>query len=81
LDDIGTALDFHELKAMTVEVAASLDHAFLNEVFPFTEINPSSENIAKWIYESLKKKVESKQCNMTSVTVWENETASATYYE
>jgi 6-pyruvoyltetrahydropterin/6-carboxytetrahydropterin synthase len=81
LDDIGMALDFHELKAMTVEVAASLDHAFLNEVFPFTEINPSSENIAKWIYESLKKKVESKQCNMTSVTVWENETASATYYE
>jgi len=81
LDDVGMALDFHELKAMTVEVTSSLDHAFLNEVFPFTEINPSSENIAKWIYESLKKKVESKQCNMTSVTVWENETASATYYE
>ena len=81
LNDIGMALDFHELKDMTVEVTATLDHAFLNDVFPFTEINPSSENIAKWIYESLKKKVESEQCNMTSVTVWENETASATYYE
>lgn len=81
LNDIGIALDFHELKAMTAEVTASLDHAFLNDVFPFTEINPSSENIAKWIHESLKKKVESHQCNMTSVTVWENETASATYYE
>lgn len=81
LNDIGMALDFHELKDMTSEVTLALDHAFLNEVFPFTEINPSSENIAKWIYESLKKKVESKQCNITSVTVWENETASATYYE
>jgi 6-pyruvoyltetrahydropterin/6-carboxytetrahydropterin synthase len=81
LNDIGLALDFHELKDMTVEVTASLDHAFLNDVFPFTEINPSSENIAKWIHESLKKRVESEQCSMTSVTVWENETASATYYE
>ncbi len=81
LDDIGMALDFHDLKAMTNEATLTLDHAFLNDVFPFTEINPSSENIAKWIYESLKKKVESQQCNMTSVTVWENETASATYYE
>lgn len=81
LNDISMVIDFHELKAMVDEAVLSLDHSFLNEVFPFTEINPSSENIAKWIYESLKKKVENKNCNMTSITVWENETASATYYE
>jgi len=81
LDDIGIVIDFHELKKITGEVISSLDHAFLNEVFPFTEINPSSENIAKWIYDSIKKRVERDQCNISSVTVWENETASATYYE
>jgi len=81
LNDIGLAMDFHDLKAMVNDVVSSLDHAFLNDVFPFTEINPSSENISKWIYESLKKKVEQKNCNMVSVTVWESETASATYYE
>jgi 6-pyruvoyltetrahydropterin/6-carboxytetrahydropterin synthase len=81
LNDIGMVIDFHELKDITGEVISSLDHTFLNEVFPFTEINPSSENVAKWIYESTKKKIENRNCNMSSVTVWENETSSATYYE
>jgi 6-pyruvoyltetrahydropterin/6-carboxytetrahydropterin synthase len=81
LNDIGIAIDFHDLKAISNEVILSLDHSFLNEVFPFTEINPSSENIAKWIFESIKKKIEGETCNLSSVTVWENETASATYYE
>jgi 6-pyruvoyltetrahydropterin/6-carboxytetrahydropterin synthase len=81
LDDIGLAIDFHELRTIVSEVIASLDHSFLNDVFPFTEINPSSENIAKWIYESMKKRLEKNICNINSVTVWESETASATYYE
>lgn len=81
LDDIGMVIDFHELKAITNEVIASLDHSFLNEVFPFTEINPSSENIAKWIFETIKKKMGNKAVNISSVTVWENETASATFFE
>ncbi|MBI4683264.1 MAG: 6-carboxytetrahydropterin synthase QueD [Nitrospirae bacterium] len=81
LDDIGMVMDFHELKAITGEVISTLDHSFLNDVFPFTEINPSSENIAKWIYESIKKKLIKKMCEISSVTVWENETSSATFYE
>ena len=81
LNDIGMVIDFHELKAITKEATASLDHAFLNEVFPFTEINPSSEHIAKWIHETIRKKIEQNGCSMSSVTVWENETSSATYYE
>ncbi|UCE71551.1 MAG: 6-carboxytetrahydropterin synthase QueD [Nitrospiraceae bacterium] len=81
LNDIGIVVDFHDLRSVTNEVIHSLDHAFLNDVFPFTEINPSSENIAKWIYESIKKKLTVRDCDLSSVTVWENETASATYYE
>jgi len=81
LNDIGLAIDFGELKAMTKEVVSTLDHGMLNEIFPFTEINPSSENIAKWIFESLKKRVDRDNLELSSVTVWESETASATYYE
>jgi 6-pyruvoyltetrahydropterin/6-carboxytetrahydropterin synthase len=81
LNEIGIAVDFHDLKRLTNEVTSSLDHAFLNNVFPFTEINPSSENIAKWIYDSLKKKINTDYVNLTAITVWESETASATYYE
>jgi len=81
LNDIGIVIDFKELKEIVSEVISPLDHALLNDVFPFTEINPSSENIARWIFESMKKRLRKKGCNITSVTVWENETSSATYYE
>ncbi|MBI5409452.1 MAG: 6-carboxytetrahydropterin synthase QueD [Nitrospirae bacterium] len=81
LNDIGIVMDFHELKALAEEVISPIDHTFLNNVFPFTEINPSSENIAKWIYDSIGKKIPKKSCALSSVTVWENDTSSATYYE
>ncbi len=81
LNDIGMVIDFHDLKAVVNEAIAPLDHSFLNDVFPFTEINPSSENMAKWIHESIRKKIHERNCTVSSVTVWENETSSATYYE
>ncbi|NOY65028.1 MAG: 6-carboxytetrahydropterin synthase QueD [Nitrospirae bacterium] len=81
LNEIDIAIDFHELKRYTNEIISQLDHSFLNDIFPFTERNPSSENIARWIYESLKKKINNDNVRVSAVTVWESETASATYYE
>ncbi len=81
LNEIDIVIDFHELKRLTEEVVAQLDHSFLNDIFPFTEKNPSSENIAKWIYDSLKKKLNNGNIHLSAVTVWEAETASATYFE
>lgn len=81
LNEIDIAIDFHDLKRMANETIAPLDHCFLNEVFPFTERNPSSENIARWIFDSLKKKVNNDYVRLTAVTVWESEQASATYFE
>ena len=81
LNEIGLAVDFHELKRVVGEVLAPLDHSVLNETFPFTEINPSSENIAKWVYDSLKKRINDRRLRVSAVTVWESDTTSATYYE
>lgn len=82
LNSIDIAIDFHDLKRLTSEVVNQLDHKELNKVFPFTEINPSSENIAKWIFDNLKKKIaEYKGVTLTAVTVWESDTASVTYTE
>jgi 6-pyruvoyltetrahydropterin/6-carboxytetrahydropterin synthase len=81
LNDIDIAMDFRDLKKMTEEVVAPLDHSYLNDIFPFTEKNPSSENIAKWIFDSLKKKISEDYIHLSGVTVWESETASATYFE
>lgn len=81
LNEIDIAIDFHDLKNYTNEIISQLDHKFLNDVFPFTERNPSSENLARWIYESLKKKINDGNVRVSAVTVWESEMASATYYE
>jgi len=83
LNEIDIAIDFHELKRLANEVIAPLDHTILNEIFPFTEKNPSSENIAKWIFESLKKKINTSdgKIHLSAVTVWESDNSSATYYE
>jgi 6-pyruvoyltetrahydropterin/6-carboxytetrahydropterin synthase len=74
-------MDFHEIKEIANETISSLDHSFLNDLFPFTEKNPSSENIAKWLYDSLKKKINNGPVRLSAITVWESENASATYYE
>ncbi len=81
LNDKDIAIDFHDLKKIMSEVIAPLDHGFLNDIFPFTEKNPSSENIAKWIYDSMKKRLQNADVNLSAVTVWESETSSATYFE
>jgi 6-pyruvoyltetrahydropterin/6-carboxytetrahydropterin synthase len=56
LDDIGLAYDFSEIKRHLREVLARFDHTSLNDIKPFTRINPSSENIAATIYGELRKR-------------------------
>ena len=80
LDDVGMALDFATLKAETRAVLSQVDHTYLNEVFPFTELNPTAENIAKWVWEMLSKRVETEVLIISRVTVWESEKASATFF-
>ncbi len=81
LNELGLAIDFHDLKKALREVLDPLEHTFLNEIFPFTQINPSSENLAKWIYDAMVKMVNDDNIEVGSVTVWESDTASASYFE
>ena len=77
LDKIGMVMDFKLIRDELNNILDKLDHKYLNQIKPFDKINPTSENIARFIYEALKAKV----TGLKSVTVWENSTSSATYYE
>jgi 6-pyruvoyltetrahydropterin/6-carboxytetrahydropterin synthase len=77
LDKTGMVMDFTVIKNRLNAVLADLDHAYLNELTPFTTTNPTSENIARHIFGRLKKNVP----GLTSVTVWENATSAAIYNE
>jgi len=77
LDEIGMLLDFKYLKKKLNAILEDLDHKYLNKVAFFKRINPTSENIAKYIYDRLKPQIPL----LNSVTVWENSTNSASYEE
>ena len=81
LNEQGLAIDFNDLKKALRDVLDQLEHTFLNDIFPFTQINPSSENLAKWIYDTLAKKLNDDNVEVASVTVWESDSASASYFE
>lgn len=77
VDENGLAVDFKIAKAALKDAIEPLDHLYLNELARFKKTNPTSENIARFIYESIKKKMES----VYSVAVWENERSCAVYHE
>ena len=76
LDKAGMVLDFKFIKNQLNAVLEKLDHKYLNNLAFFKKVNPTSENIAKYIYDSLKPKITS----IKSVTVGESENSSATYF-
>jgi 6-pyruvoyltetrahydropterin/6-carboxytetrahydropterin synthase len=71
LDDIGMAYDFGLLKKHLGEILSRFDHTCLNDVPPFDEINPSSENIAATVYKELKPKLAGESITITGIEVWE----------
>ena len=81
LDEVGIGLDFRQLRATLEEITDRLDHRNLNDVPPFDRINPTSEHIARHIFEELKGKLAEAPIALRSVQVSESETVSVTYTE
>jgi 6-pyruvoyltetrahydropterin/6-carboxytetrahydropterin synthase len=72
LNDIGLAYDFTDVKRYLRDIITRLDHASLNDMPPFDNINPSAENIAVYIYQELKTKMSGEPVMISAVEVWEN---------
>ncbi len=79
VDNMGMVVDFKELKNSLKGVLSDLDHKYLNELEYFKKVNPTSENIAKYIFEMISQK--NTELNLRAVTVWETDTSAATYSE
>ena len=73
--------DFSDLKRDLASVLDTLDHKDLNVTPPFDAMNPSSENLARYIYRSLGPLVNARGARMHAVTVSERGPQSATYME
>jgi 6-pyruvoyltetrahydropterin/6-carboxytetrahydropterin synthase len=80
LDNIGLLVDFVELKAAADEVVNYLDHRNINELPPFDEeLNPSAENLARYILERVSSRVGDERVQVYKVRCFETPTSVATY--
>lgn len=77
VDENGLLHDFADLKKRLRATSEYLDHQFINDLKPFDEINPSAENIARFICQEMQKDL--KSASIAYVRVWETETSCATY--
>jgi 6-pyruvoyltetrahydropterin/6-carboxytetrahydropterin synthase len=85
LDSLGMGLDFREIKNLVRDVLADLDHAFLNELSPFREDNPTAENIARHIYGELSRRLDERlpggRARVSRIRIAETPGAEVSYWE
>jgi 6-pyruvoyltetrahydropterin/6-carboxytetrahydropterin synthase len=81
LDEIGIGVDFRDVKKSLKDVLKALDHFNLNELPAFREANPTSENIARFLYHELGRRLNSDVANVAKVKVSETPGAGASYWE
>ena len=84
LDEAGLLLDFKLLKQVMRPVVDRLDHQMINDLEPFTTINPSAENLARYFYEETAKQLDEMTAGRVQIkdcTLYETDTSFARYYE
>lgn len=79
VDQDAIAVDFVSAKRKLESLAKKLDYGCINDIPPFTEVNPSAENIAEWFARELQTALEDESALVTAVTIWEGPVNSVTY--
>lgn len=81
LDRSGMVMDFAELKRIANSIIDELDHKHLNDLDYFKKNNPSSEEIARYLYNKIKERLPKNSLFLDEVSIWETDTSCATYRE
>ena len=79
LDKAGLGIDFKILKKQTNSLLDELDHKYLNDLTPFKNNSPSSENISRYLFERLSETLDNENITVEKINVWESENACASY--
>ena len=81
LNETGLLMDFGVVKAHTRELLEEVDHKYLNELSAFSQQNPSSENLATFLFQRLAAVLNQDGVKVSRVDVWESDTSCASYYQ
>ena len=79
LDRLGIVIDFARIKKVIAGILKNLDHQYLNQLKQFRKQNPTTENIARELYQELRQKIK-KGIEVAQITVWESPGCGASYY-
>ncbi len=79
LDEIGMAVDFGRIKQILGQILEGLDHAYLNELPALAGINPTSENLARFIFERMSEGLAGLPASVCEVEICESERSSVVY--
>ena len=80
LAELDMVMDFKKLKGLVAEVLEMFDHKCLNELETFSDLNPTTENVARIIYDQVVSKLPA-GVDVSRVTCWESERCGASYFE
>ena len=75
----GMVYDFAEMKRHLRDELARLDHCCLNDLEAFTSVPPSSENVARWLYERIAPRISGGEIRLSAIEVWESPTSGVVY--
>lgn len=84
LESNGLLLDFKLLKQVLRPTVQYLDHNMINDLEPFTTLNPSAENLAKYFFEKTADQLHEMtngRVRVKDCVVYETDTSFARYYE
>ena len=80
LNDLGMLIDYRDIKVAIREVMREIDHVDLNQVPVFIRTNPTSENLARYVYERLGERINDRRARVSRVTICETPGTSASYW-
>jgi 6-pyruvoyltetrahydropterin/6-carboxytetrahydropterin synthase len=80
LNGLGMAIDFIDLEKWLGEIVDPFDHNLVNQIPPFNKINPTAENLVKYIYDEMKTRIPPGSF-LRRVTAWETDTCQVSYEE
>ncbi|MDQ6994931.1 MAG: 6-carboxytetrahydropterin synthase QueD [Mariprofundaceae bacterium] len=80
LDELGLAVDYKIMKKQLKEALEKWDHYNLNDIPPFDSINPSSENVARLLFEDMCQRLNHERLQVSRISISETCTAKVTYW-
>jgi len=80
LNDIGIAVDYKVLKKALKDAVSGWDHYHLNDIPPFDKINPSSENVARIMFEEMTRRLNDENIRISRVVIGETCSTRVTYW-